>query len=204
MRLQSIKFITLIVVTVSPFSQARADLFLATHVLLNTMAAKFLPDYESTSYHGPYITGTYGFRYELGDAYKTGSDTEGSEKSSPGFGLGYQFLRSSSHKLALTYDRKSVYYQTLDEVEGENVIDSFGMRFNWGMFAFKLGWSSHRFEDDSDGDEFDGGAYTGIGFDIYMGRFSVYMDITSHYLETRKKHIAGGDFGFRLSFGDTN
>lgn len=107
--------------------------------------------------HADLFLGTYGYRYELGDAYKTGSDTEGSSKSSPGFGLGYQFLRSLSHK----------------------------------------------FDDDSDNQD-DGGAFTGIGFDIYMGRFSVYMDLTSHYLEDRKKHIAGGDFGFRLSFGDVN
>ena len=27
------------------------------------------------------------------------------------------------------------------------------------------------------------------------------MDITDHYLEDRKKHIAGGDFGIRYHFG---
>ena len=77
------------------------------------------------------------------------------------------------------------------------------LRFNWGILALKAGWSSHKFDDDSV-NQHDGGAYTGIGFDIYMGRFSIFMDITDHYLEDRKEHIAGGDFGFRISFGDIN
>lgn len=186
-----------------PWKNAKADPFLAAHLLLNTLAVNYLPDYESTSYHGFYITGTYGFRYEVGDAYKTGSDTEGSSDSSPGFGAGYQLLRSTSHKFALTWDRKVANYQTENEVEGKDVIDSFGIRFNWGIFAIKMGWSSHAFDDDTD-NKHDGGTFTGIGFDIYMGRFSIYMDLTDHYLEDRGEHIAGGDIGFRLSFGDTN
>lgn len=178
---------------------AKADLFLATHLLLNTLATKFLPNYESTTFHGPYLGLTYGYRFELGDSYKLGSDTEGSEKTSPGISLGYQFLRSASHKLAVTYDRKYAKYQTENEVEGEDVIDSFGFRFNWGLMAFKLGWSSHAFEDSDN--RHDAGAYTGIGFDLYAGQWSFYMDLTDHYLEDRGEHIAGGDIGLRYSFG---
>lgn len=181
---------------------AHADLFLATHLLLNTLAAKFLPDYESTTFHGPYVGITYGYRFELGEAYKLGSDTEGSEKTSPGLALGYQFLQSSSHKLALTYDRKYAKYQTINELEGEDVIDSFGVRFNWGLMAFKFGWASHAFEDQDN--KHDAGSYTGIGFDIWAGQWSFYMDLTNYYLEDRKEHITGGDVGLRYNFGNNN
>lgn len=80
-------------------NHAKADPFLATHLLLNTLAVKYLPGYESTSGHGAFISGTHGYRYELGESFNTGSDTEGSIKNSPGFGAGYQFLNSTSHKL---------------------------------------------------------------------------------------------------------
>lgn len=194
----------LIILLAALFIQsAKADLFLATHLLLNTLAVNYLPSYETNSYHGPYIQGTYGLRYEKGDAYKTGSQTEGSSESSPGFGAGYQFLRSTSHKLALTYDRIGATYQGENDVEGEDTIDAFGLRFNWGILAFKLGWASHALDDDSD-NKHDGGSFTGIGFDIYLGRFSLFMDLTDYYLEDRKTHIAGGDIGFRFSFGDVN
>jgi hypothetical protein len=182
---------------------AKADLFLATHLLLNTVASKYLPEYKSTTFHGPYIGGSYGYRYEVGDAYKSGSDTEGTEKPSHTLSAGYHFLKSDSHKLAITYDRAFTKYQTEEELEGEDTIDSFGFRFNWGLFAFKMGWSNHAFDDESD-NKHDGGTFTGIGFDLFFGKFSVFFDLTDHYLEERKKHIAGGDFGLRYSFGGEN
>ena len=178
-----------------------ADPFLAAHIILNSLAAKYLPDYESTTYHGFYIGGTYGYRWELGEAYKTGGDTEGSTENSPGFSAGYQFLRSPSHKFALTFDRKWANYQTKDEVENKDVIDSWGMRVNFGILAFKLGWSSHAFENSSN--KHDGGAFTGFGIDFYFKKISIYFDITDHYLEDRGEHIAGGDIGLRYSFGDS-
>jgi hypothetical protein len=181
-------------------SAAKADLFLATHLLLNTLASNYLPEYKSTTFHGPYLGGSYGYRYELGDAYKTGSDTEGSIKTSWTMSAGYHFLRSESHKLAITYDRAFTKYEGEDQIEGEDTIDSFGFRFNWGMLAFKMGWSNHAF-DDSQENIHDGGTFTGIGFDLFFEKFSIFMDITDHYLEDRKTHIAGGDFGVRYSFG---
>lgn len=194
----------IIIFTTSVLStKVHADLFLATHLLLNTFATKYLPEYESTSYHGAYLGVSYGHRYELGDSYKTGTKTEGSEKSSTTLSAGYHFLNSESHKLAITYDRSYTQYQTKNKVEGKDTIDSFGLRFNLGVFAIKAGWSNHAFSDDSD-NKHDGGAFTGIGFDLFFGKFSFYMDITDHYLEERKEHIAGGDFGIRYSFGGTN
>ncbi|MBT4791916.1 MAG: hypothetical protein HON90_10120 [Halobacteriovoraceae bacterium] len=85
---------------------------------------------------------------------------------------------------------------------GSDTIDSFGFRFNYGLLAFKLGWSSHAFDDTDN--KHDGGTYTGVGFDIYLKKFSFYMDITDHYLEDRKTHIAGGDIGLRYHFGGTS
>lgn len=181
---------------------AKADIFLATHLLLNSAAVKFLPNYTSTTAHGAYMSGTYGYRFEQGDSFKTGSHTQGSEKSSPGFGLGYQLLHSDSHKLALDYHRTVAQYQGANDEQGEDIIDSFGIRFNFGLLAFKLGWSGHKFNSDDD-NQHDGGTYTGVGFDLYFKRFSVYMDLTNYYLEDRKKHIAGGDIGFRYHFGST-
>ena len=187
---------------ISIFSfNANADLFLATHLLLNTLAVNYLPDYQSTTKHGAYITGNHGYRYELGDAYKLGDDTEGSSKASPGLGAGYHFLNSTSHKVAITYDRKFVKFQATEDVSGENTMDSFGFRLNWGYLAFKFGWTSHAIDDDED-NKHDGGSYTGIGFDLYYKKFSIYFDITDHYLEDRKTHLAGGDIGFRYHFGD--
>lgn len=179
--------------------KARADIFLATHLLLSGLATKYIPDYAANTSYGPYAGVTYGFRYEVGDSYKTGDDTEGSEKQSPGIVLGYHFLNADSHKLAITYDRKWAKFQTEDEVEGTNTIDSFGLRFNYKILAFKVGWSSHAF--DNDDNKHDGGTFTGVGIDLYWGKFSIFMDITDHYLEDRKKHIAGGDLGVRWSFG---
>tara|TARA_Y100000385_G_C12658011_1_gene452478 strand:- start:43 stop:354 length:312 start_codon:yes stop_codon:yes gene_type:complete len=86
--------------------KAKADIFLATHLLLSGLASKYIPDYAPTTSHGPYAGVTYGFRYEVGESYKTCDDTEGSEKQSPGIVLGYHFLNADSHKLAITYDRK--------------------------------------------------------------------------------------------------
>lgn len=181
-------------------SVARADLFLATHLILNSLASSYLPEYKSTTFHGPYIGGSYGYRWELGDAYKMGSETEGSIKTSWTMSAGYHFLKSDSHKFAITYDRGFMKYEGENEIEGEDTIDSFGLRFNIGMLAFKLGWSNHAFKDDPD-NKHDGGTFTGIGFDLFFNHFSLFMDITDHYLEDRKKHIAGGDFGLRYSFG---
>ena len=180
--------------------KAKADIFLATHLFLSGLASQFIPDYAANTSYGPYAGATYGFRYEVGDTYKLGEDTEGSEKTSPGIVLGYHFLNADMYKLALTYDRKYANYQTTNEEEGEAVIDSFGLRLNYKIFAFKFGWSSHAFDDDS-GNKHDGGSYTGFGIDLYWGKFSVFLDLTSHYLEDRQKYIAGGDFGIRWSFG---
>jgi hypothetical protein len=179
---------------------AKADLFLATHLLLNTFAAQYLPEYKSTTFHGPYLGASYGYRYELGDAYKLGSETEGTEKPSFTMSAGYHFLKSDSHKFAITYDRIFSRYKSENDIEGDDTIDSFGLRFNWGLLAFKMGWSNHAF-DGEDENRHDAGAFTGIGFDLFFGNFSLFMDITDHYLEERKKHIAGGDFGMRYSFG---
>ena len=195
-----IKFLCFSIIFLFNINTAQADFFLATHLLLNTLAVKYLPSYESTTAHGAFITGNHGYRYELGDSFKTGSDTEGSEKSSPGIGAGYQFLNSTSHKFSIVYQRKFAKYQTINEVEGSDTIDSFGFRFNWGLLAFKFGWSNHAFDDDTD-NKHDGGSYSGIGFDLYYKRISFYMDLTDHYLEDRKIHIAGGDIGFRYHFG---
>lgn len=194
---------TFIFILIITSNSARADLFLATHLLLNTAAAKYLPDYKSTTFHGPYLGISHGYRYELGDAYKLGAETEGSEKSSYTLSAGYHFLKSDSHKFAITYDRAFTNYQSEEEVEAEDTIDSFGLRFNYGLLAFKMGWSNHAFEDDTK-NKHDGGVFTGIGFDLYFGSISIFMDITDHYLEERKKHIAGGDFGLRYSFGGEN
>lgn len=198
------KKITVVVLClIANIQSANADLFLATHLLLNTVAASYLPDYKSTTFHGPYLGVSHGFRYEVGEAYKTGSETEGSQKNSFGLSAGYHFLKSESHKFAITYDRAFTNYQTEEELEGEDTIDSFGFRFNWGLFAFKMGWSNHAFDDETD-NKHDGGAFTGIGIDLFYKSFSVFLDLTDHYLEERKKHIAGGDFGIRFSFGGEN
>lgn len=195
-----IKFFLIFLLTLST---ASADIFLATHLLLNSVAVKYLPQYKSTTFHGPYLGASYGYRYEVGDAYKLGSETEGTEKPSYTINAGYHFLKSDSHKLAITYDRAFVNYKAEDDFEGEDTIDSFGLRFNWGLFAIKFGWSNHAFEDDTD-NKHDGGAFTGIGFDLFIDKFSIYFDITDHYLEDRKQHIAGGDIGLRYSFGGDN
>lgn len=182
-------------------TQARADFFLAAHLLLNSLAVNYLPDYASTTYHGSYIGGSHGYRWELGDAYKLSSDTEGSAKSSPSLLAGYQFLRSPSHKFAITYERKSANFKGENDLEGKDIMDSFGLRFNFGMFAIKMGWTNHALDDDAN-NKHDGGYFTGFGFDFYFERFSIFFDLTDHYLEDRDIHLAGGDIGFRYSFGE--
>jgi hypothetical protein len=190
----------LIIITILSYSaKAKADIFLATHLLLHSFASNYLPESNSSSAHGAYFGMTYGYRYELGDSYKLGGDTEGSEKTSPGLSFGYHFLNSATYKVALTYDRKWSQFQGEDKIEGKDTIDSYGLRLNYSYFAFKFGWSSHKLTESEN--QHDGGAYTGIGIDFFYGPFSIYIDITSHYLEDRELYIAGGDFGFRYSFG---
>jgi hypothetical protein len=67
---------------------AKADIFLATHLLLNTLAVNYLPEYESATYHGPTVSLDYGYRYEQGEAYKLGKYTKGSHSPSYGLRLG--------------------------------------------------------------------------------------------------------------------
>lgn len=180
---------------------AKADIFLATHLLLNALAVKYMPDYESTSFHGPTVSLDYGYRYEQGEAYKLGKNTEGSHQPSYGLRLGYQFLNTETHKLAFVYARKYATFVGKSQNESKDVIDSFGMRLNFGPLAIKFGWSSHGFKEDAN--KYDAGVYTGIGFDIYYGKLSIYMDLTSHYLEEREQHMAGGDIGIRYCWGDS-
>lgn len=180
---------------------AKADIFLATHLILNALAVKYVPDYESTSFHGPTTSIDYGYRYEQGEAYKLGKNTVGSKKPSYGIRLGYQFLSTETHKLAFVYARKYAKFIGKSKNEAEVTIDSFGMRLNFGILAIKFGWSSHGFEDTAN--KYDAGVYTGVGFDINYGKFSIYMDLTSHYLEERDQHMAGGDIGLRYSWGDS-
>jgi hypothetical protein len=196
------KKVLIIFIIFSSSITAKADVFLATHLLLHSFASNYLPEGNSSSAHGAYFGMTHGFRYELGDTYKIGGDTEGSEKTSPGLSFGYHFLNSATYKVAVTYDRKWSQYQGENRVEGKDTIDSYGIRLNYSYFAFKFGWSSHKLS--TSDNQYDGGAYTGIGIDFFYGPFSIYMDITSHYLEERELYIAGGDFGFRYSFGGSS
>lgn len=174
---------------------AKADIFLATHLILNTLAVKYLPDYESTTFHGPTLSLDYGYRYEQGEAYKLGKYTKGSHKPSYGIRLGYQFLNTDTHRLAVVYARKYAKYIGKSKIEEEDVIDSFGMRLNFKILAIKFGWSTHAFEGQAN--KHDAGVYTGIGFDFVIGKVALYMDLTSHYLEERDQHMAGGDIGIR-------
>lgn len=196
------KKVLIIFIIFSSSITAKADVFLATHLLLHSFASNYLPEGNSSSALGAYFGMTHGFRYELGDTYKIGGDTEGSEKTSPGLSFGYHFLNSATYKVAVTYDRKWSQYQGENRVEGKDTIDSYGIRLNYSYFAFKFGWSSHKLS--TSDNQYDGGAYTGIGIDFFYGPFSIYMDITSHYLEERELYIAGGDFGFRYSFGGSS
>ena len=182
--------------------QAKADVLLGAHLLINSLAVKYLPEYAATTFHGPFVAMDYGYLYERGEIFKLGDDTKGSRKPSFGFKLGYQFLRSESHKLAFVYSRKWVNFQGRSGLEGDNTMDSFGMRFNIGTLALKFGWTSHGFDELEN--KHDAGIYLGIGLDIYLANYSLYVDLTSHYLEERDEHIAGGDIGFRYSFGDVN
>ena len=183
-------------------SNAKAEVFLATHILLNNLATKYLPDYLSTKWYGPYIGMSHGYRYEISVSYKAGSETEGSEKPCPALQIGYQFLQSASHKLSLNYARTFAKYQTENEVEGYDTIDSLGVHFNIGLLALKAGWLNHAFSESEN--RHDGGSYTCIGFDLYFGKSSFSMDLKDHYLEERKEHIAGGDIGLRYSFDNAN
>jgi hypothetical protein len=93
------------------------------------------------------------------------------------------------------YARKYAKYIGKDKVEQDDVIDSFGLRLNFKILALKFGWSTHAF--DGQTNKHDAGVYTGVGFDFVMGKWLIYMDLTSHYLEERDQHMAGGDIGIR-------
>lgn len=179
---------------------AKADPFLATHLILNALAVKYLPQYEGSTHHGAFVALDYGYRYEQGEPYKLGAKTEGSHKPSYGLRLGYQFLRTETHRLGVVYSRKYAKFITKAGNEDSDTIDSLGMRLNWGVFAIKFGWASHGFKNQTN--KYDAGVYTGIGFDIDYGRISIYFDLTDHYLEEREQHMAGGDIGIRYAFGD--
>jgi hypothetical protein len=136
-------FLALIISIFIVATKVKAELFLTTHLLPNTKATKYLPEYASTSYHGAYRGVLYGHRYIFGESFKTGSKTQGSEKTSTKLSAGYHFLNSKSHKFGITYDRAFTKYQTENEIKGKDPIDSFGLQFNFGIFAIKAGCSNH-------------------------------------------------------------
>jgi hypothetical protein len=173
-------------------------ILLATHLLLNAFAVKYIPGYESTTYHGPYLGLTGGYFYERGEFLKTGSGTEGARKLSPGIDGGYQFLHTPSHKLSFEAFHKIANFQGVNEYRNRDTIDGCGIRFAFKVFALKFGYSLHTFKEVEN--KHDAGMYMGMGIEYSFGKVTVYLDLTDHKLEEQDTHMAGADLGIRYIF----
>jgi hypothetical protein len=181
---------------------ARAEpILLGTHLLLNGLAAKYLPDHRPTSYHGPYVGLNYGFKYELNRLYKTSSSSEGSDRGSLGFILGYQFLNTEVWDFSLEAFRQLVDYKDVNDNEGEDTIDGAGLRIHYSVLVFKLGFAVHGFKGSED--YYDAGYYTGFGMEYVLGRVGVSAELTDYYISDRDKHLSGFEVGLKYYFDNS-
>ena len=192
------KFLLILLIVFNSATVNAEPVLLGLHVLLNGLATKYLPGHEPTSYHGPYIGLNYGWKYELSDLYKVSSSSEGSDRGSAGATLGYQFLRTESWDFSVEIFRQLVDYKDKNNFEGEDTIDGFGFRLNYGILALKFGYAIHGFKDSAN--YYDGGYYTGFGLEYVLQTVSVYFELTDYYVGDRNLHIAGFDVGIKYFF----
>ncbi|MBI2521779.1 MAG: hypothetical protein HYV97_15290 [Bdellovibrio sp.] len=195
------KKIILIILLSYPMSAVAEPLLLGAHLLLNSLASNYLPDHRPTSYHGPFLGMSYGWKYELSSMYKINPNTEGSDKGSLGFIAGYQFLCTETWDFSLEVFRHLVDYKDASNFEGEDTIDGIGFRLNYTVLVFKLGYASHGFKGSDN--YYDGGYYTGFGLEYVLANVGINFEMTDYYVGDRDKHLSGFDFSLRYYFDNS-
>jgi len=195
--MKSLKLIIFLFLFVPQISKAEPFL-LGAHLLVNSLAQKFLPGYEPTTFHGPFVGINFPFMYERNEPYKIAGDSEGSTETGFGFSGGYHFVASQTHSISLELFRNDTRYKDQTSFEGRDIIDGIGLRFRWKLLVLKAGYANHGFKNEAD--KYDNGYYTGVGVEIGLGRLTLYTEVTDYFLEDRDKHLAGFDLGLRWAF----
>ncbi|HAZ13414.1 MAG: hypothetical protein A2X86_14680 [Bdellovibrionales bacterium GWA2_49_15] len=195
------KKLVLIFLMIFPVSVMAEPLLLGAHLLLSGLASNYLPDNRPTSYHGPFLGLNYGWKYELSSLYKINPNTEGSNRGSLGFDAGYQFLCTDSWDFGVEIFRHLVDYKNAGNFEGEDTIDGVGVRVNYTVLVFKLGFASHGFKDTDN--YYDAGYYTGFGLEYVFANVGISFEMTDYYVGDRQKHLSGFDVGLRYYFDNS-
>ena len=180
---------------------AAEPLLLGTHLALNALASKYLPDHRPTSYHGPYVGINYGWKYELSSIYKTNANTEGSDRGSIGFTLGYQFLNTEAWDFSVEIFRQLIDYKDAGNNEGEDTLDGGGLRFHYHVLVFKLGYAVHGFKGSDN--YYDAGYYTGFGLEYVLGNVGLSIEMTDYFAGDRQKHLSGFEVGLKYYFDNS-